>query len=159
MCSSDLFALALIASLTWIGLVSWRVGRHRSALWKSLVLPASGATLCWLLLMTLWMPMIDFARSYAPLIRNVGILMGHPSCVQVHGLSLAQMAALQHHGRMRIDLNGDMKCNWLIVGMRSDEAFAASEAASAWRHVQNVRRPTDQYENLVLYERQPVKQP
>ena len=85
--SFGVFALALIASLTWIGLVSWRVGRHRSALWKSLVLPASGATLCWLLLMTLWMPMIDFARSYAPLIRNVGILMGHPSCVQVHGLS------------------------------------------------------------------------
>jgi hypothetical protein len=157
--SFGVFALALTASLTWIGLVSWRVGRHRSALWKSLVLPASGATLCWLLLMTLWMPMIDYARSYAPLVRNVSTLMGHPSCVQVSGLSQAQLAALHHHGRMSIDLNGDMKCNWLIVGMRSNDAFAASEAASTWRHVQHVRRPTDQYENLVLYERQPGKQP
>ncbi|MFZ9180222.1 MAG: hypothetical protein ACO21V_13530, partial [Limnohabitans sp.] len=45
-------------------LVHWRAGRHRAALWKSLVLPAGGAALCWLLLMTLWLPALDYARSY-----------------------------------------------------------------------------------------------
>ncbi|MFO1266519.1 MAG: hypothetical protein U1F67_06925 [Rubrivivax sp.] len=33
------------------------------ALWKSLVLPAGGVTLCWLLAMTLWLQVLDFARS------------------------------------------------------------------------------------------------
>jgi hypothetical protein len=147
------FALALAASLTWLALVAWRVGRHRSALWKSLVLPASGATLCWLLLMTLWLPMIDFARSYAPLVRNVATLMGHPDCVQAVGLSRAQSAALQHHGRMRVELSEASTCLWLVVGARAQADFEATPQAMGWRRVQTVRRPTDQYENLVLYER------
>jgi hypothetical protein len=117
-------------------------------------MPASGATLCWLLLMTLWMPMLDYARSYAPLVRNVAVLMGHPDCVQVQGLSQAQLAALQYHGQMDIDLKGDMACQWLVVGMRSQSAFESSPEAGQWRHVQNVRRPTDHYENLVIYQRQ-----
>ena len=147
------FGLALAASLTWLALVAWRVGRHRSALWKSLVLPASGATLCWLLLMTLWLPMIDFARSYAPLVRNVATLMGHPDCVQAVGLSRAQSAALQHHGRMRVELSEASTCLWLVVGARAQADFEATPQAMGWRRVQTVRRPTDQYENLVLYER------
>ena len=147
------FLLALIATLTWAALVAWRVGRHRSALWKSLVLPASGATLCWLLLMTLWLPMLDYARSYAPLTRNVAALMSHPGCVQVHGLSRAQMAALQHHGQMRIDLDGHAGCEWMLVGMRSELDFEANPRSADWRKVQTVRRPTDKYEDLVIYQR------
>jgi hypothetical protein len=148
------FALALAGTWAWIAVVSWRVGRHRSVLWKSLVMPASGATLCWLLLMTLWMPMLDYARSYAPLVRNVAVLMGHPGCVQAHGLSQAQLAALKYHGQMDIDLVGDKACDWLVVGMRSHAAFMSSPEVTHWRHVQDVRRPTDQYENLVIYQRQ-----
>jgi hypothetical protein len=152
------FALALTASLTWLALVAWRVGRHRSALWKSLVLPASGATLCWLLLMTLWLPMIDHARSYAPLVRNVVTLMGHPDCVMVQGLSRAQMAALQHHGQLRVELLDAAACDWLVVGARAQSDFESSPESGNWRRVQVVRRPTDQYENLVIYERGSTRQ-
>ena len=53
--SFSLLALLLAAAgtLAWLWLVRWRTGRHREALWKSMVLPASGVALCWLLLMTL----------------------------------------------------------------------------------------------------------
>ncbi len=157
--SHGVFGLALIATLTWVALVVWRVGRHRSALWKSLVLPASGATLCWLLLMTLWMPMLDMARGYAPISRNVAALMSHPHCAQVLGLSQAQMAALRYHGKMELDLKGELACDWLVVGARSSAAFQASEVSQGWRWVQNVRRPTDQYENLVLFQRSGGQRP
>ena len=50
-------------TLAWMWLVRWRTGRHRHALWKSLVLPAGGVAVCWLLLMTLWLPLLDHARS------------------------------------------------------------------------------------------------
>ena len=43
------FAVALVATMVWIWLVAWRVGHNRTALWKSLVLPAGGAALCWLI--------------------------------------------------------------------------------------------------------------
>ncbi|MEY2660989.1 MAG: hypothetical protein RLZZ123_2161 [Pseudomonadota bacterium] len=153
------FTLALLSTLTWAALVAWRVGRHRSVLWKSLVLPASGATLCWLLLMTLWMPMIDFARGYAPLARNVAALMSHPACVQVQGLSRAQMAALQHHGQMRIERQDPAQCDWLVLGAREQKDFEADPRSENWRWVQTVRRPTDQYENLVLFQRRQDNRP
>ncbi len=42
------------------------------ALWKSLVLPAGGVALCWLLLMTLWLPLLDYARSNRPWVERAG---------------------------------------------------------------------------------------
>ncbi|TNF58748.1 MAG: hypothetical protein EP306_12495, partial [Burkholderiales bacterium] len=69
--SLGLFMIAAAATLAWLGLVAWRVGRHPQAIWKSLVLPASGAILCWLLLMTLWLPLLDYGRSYGPLARRL----------------------------------------------------------------------------------------
>ncbi|MDP3606966.1 MAG: hypothetical protein Q8R59_14630, partial [Polaromonas sp.] len=65
------FLAAALATLAWAWLVRWRAGRQRAAIWKSMVLPAGGATLCWLLLMTLWLPLLDYARSYGPLSRQV----------------------------------------------------------------------------------------
>jgi 4-amino-4-deoxy-L-arabinose transferase-like glycosyltransferase len=70
------FIAALAATAAWIALARWRTGRHRTALWKSLVLPAAGATLCWLLLMTLWLPALNYARGYAPQMRQVRQLVG-----------------------------------------------------------------------------------
>jgi hypothetical protein len=52
--------IAVIVSLIWLKIITWRVGRHPSAIWKSLVLPATGAVLCWVLLMTLWLPALLF---------------------------------------------------------------------------------------------------
>jgi 4-amino-4-deoxy-L-arabinose transferase-like glycosyltransferase len=75
------FLAALSATLAWVALVVWRTGAHRPAVWKSLVLPAAGTTLCWLLLMTLWMPLLDFARSYAPMARQLAQLVPAHSCV------------------------------------------------------------------------------
>ena len=57
-------------------LVKWRAGRHRAAIWKSLVLPAGGAALCWLLLLTLWLPLLDYARSYKKLALDVARATG-----------------------------------------------------------------------------------
>jgi 4-amino-4-deoxy-L-arabinose transferase-like glycosyltransferase len=76
------------ARLAWVWLVRWRTGRHREALWKSLVLPAGGVALCWLLLMTLWLPLLDYARSNRALVdrtrRHVPRL---PGCIAAPGNS------------------------------------------------------------------------
>ena len=47
--SAVALAFALAGTLAWVWLVRWRTGRHREALWKSLVLPAGGVALCWLI--------------------------------------------------------------------------------------------------------------
>ncbi|MDP1357470.1 hypothetical protein, partial [Klebsiella pneumoniae] len=79
--------------------VAWRTSRNRAAIWKSLVLPASGATLAWLLLMTLWLPLMDHARSFEPQMRLVlAELPRDGSCVQTYGLPRAHIAALRYYG-------------------------------------------------------------
>jgi hypothetical protein len=145
---------ALAATLAWVWLVRWRAGRHRAALWKSLVLPAAGSAMSWLLLMTLWMPLLDFARSYAPLVRQVAQFMGPQSCVHAFGLTQGQAAAFAFHGRMALRvLQADPQCPWLIVD--ADAAARASSALnmSAWQLRSTLRRPSDNNENVLLYQR------
>ena len=157
------FVVALMASGVWCWLVRWRVGRHRAALWKSMVLPAAGAALCWLLLMTLWLPLLDFARSYAPLVRNVVALMGPTSCVQVHGLTQGQLAAFSYHGHLQLaplmPASGKTlpaaqpRCDWLIVDSDALPALQGHDLMSDWTRVQTVRRPSDDNEDVVLWRR------
>lgn len=151
-------AAALIATVGWIAVIIWRTGRHRSALWKSLVIPASGAVTCWILLTTLWMPMLDYARSYAPMIARVQLHIGIASCVHGASLSQAQATALQFHGRyavvpLKADLLPMQRCDWMVVD--ADRLKQASfELPSGWQQVHSVRRrsSTDS-ETLLIYKR------
>jgi 4-amino-4-deoxy-L-arabinose transferase-like glycosyltransferase len=88
-----------LATVAWGWLVKWRVGRHPAAIWKSLVLPAGGAVLCWVLVLTLWLPLLDYARSYAPMMQQITRSVPSSECVEVLGLSRSQIAALQFHSR------------------------------------------------------------
>ena len=98
-------AVALAATAAWIGLVRWRVGRHRAAIWKSLVLPASGASLAWLLLMTLWLPLLDYARSSTALAQGVAkALAPSPSCVAILTENESLIAALRYHAALKLDV-------------------------------------------------------
>ena len=126
-----LFALGAAATLARLWRVSWRVGRHREAIWKSLVLPAAGSTLCWLLLMTLWLPLLDFGRSYGPISRRIAELVPPQSCVLADGLSQAQIAALRHHGGLRLVRTGQndpagADCRSLIATPQSRQPAPAS---------------------------------
>jgi hypothetical protein len=45
--------------------VYWRISRRPSVLWRAVVLSSGGIILCWLLLMTLWLPWGNYIKSYA----------------------------------------------------------------------------------------------
>jgi hypothetical protein len=149
------FLIAIAATLAWAWLVKWRIGRHRAAIWKTLVLPAGGAALCWLLLMTLWLPLLDFARSYEPLVRRTLIVMKQqPLCVETFGLSPSQITALQFHGKF------DMKpvvqqanCPWLIVDRDAVNSMSKVVDMTPWIEHSTMRHPADQNEHWVVYQR------
>jgi 4-amino-4-deoxy-L-arabinose transferase-like glycosyltransferase len=145
-------AIALAGTLAWFWLVRWRTGRHRPVIWKSLVLPASGTALCWLLLMTLGLPVLDYARSYTPLVANVRKLVDKPGCVEELGLSRAQVAAFTYHGGMdlRTAPEGE-SCPWLLMAAPLQPAAHISLDMDHWRLLGNVRRPSDSDENVLVY--------
>jgi 4-amino-4-deoxy-L-arabinose transferase-like glycosyltransferase len=151
-----LFALGAVATGAWIWLVAWRAGKHRSALWKSLVLPAAGSTLCWLLLMTLWLPLLDFGRSYGPISRRVAGLVVPQSCVLADGLSQPQIAALQYHGKLQLVRTGaadESSCRSLVVAPESQPTLDQRVDLTQWAFKATVRRLTDNKESLLVYRR------
>jgi 4-amino-4-deoxy-L-arabinose transferase-like glycosyltransferase len=147
------FVLALLASIAWMALVAWRTGAHRPALWKSLVLPAAGTTLCWLLLMTLWMPLLDFARSYAPMAHQLGKLLPSQSCAYAVDLTQSQIAALRYHARLDVQpLSADASlCSYALVSNRGD--IERHLTLTDWAFKARVYRLGERRESLLLYQR------
>jgi 4-amino-4-deoxy-L-arabinose transferase-like glycosyltransferase len=146
------FLAAVAATLAWAWLVKWRTGRHRLVLWKSLVLPAGGAALCWLLVMTLWLPVLDYARSYAPVVRGVTRQMDQPGCVNVFGLSRGQLAAFRYHGQLDLQpATREGSCPWLLAAARLQPSMGLALDMRGWRLVSSIRRPADANDNVLLY--------
>jgi hypothetical protein len=149
------FVLALVATLAWAWLVAWRVGRHRNVIWKSLVLPASGAALSWLLLMTLWLPMLNYARSYAPMVHQAVAAMQPSGCVKVFGLNDGQVAAFRFHGNLALEqLQSPQACNWLMVGGSERRRLERQINLANWRLLQQVGHPADPKSLVLIYQRQ-----
>lgn len=149
------FALALIATGCWVALVRWRVGRHRAALWKSMALPAGGAALCWLLLMSLWLPLLDYARSYAPLSRKLAALAAPADCVENMGLTSTQITGFRlHAGYTFKPYNAEKNsCPWLFMNSHVQALAVNDELLSNWELISSVQRPTDGNEWIAVYRR------
>ena len=145
--------MALAGTAAWVGLVRWRTGRHREALWKSLVLPAGGVALCWLLAMTLWLQPLDYARSPRPLITRLATLLPPGACVAAPNLAPAAVAAMEYLGRWTVDARAQAAngpCDHLL---RTTRAPGMPEAPKGWMLLGQVQRPTDREENNLVYRR------
>ncbi|MCW7540797.1 hypothetical protein OOT46_23540 [Aquabacterium sp. A7-Y] len=132
---------ALLATAAWLWLVRWRAGRNREALWRSLVLPASGVALSWLLLMSLLLPVLNYARSERPLVQRLGLHLPRGACIEARGLARSQIAALEALGGWRVYaahvLNAP-SCDYLML-----PGGASVPTPEGWTPVARERRPTD----------------
>ncbi|VWX63619.1 4-amino-4-deoxy-L-arabinose transferase [Burkholderiales bacterium 8X] len=146
---------ALAATLAWCWLVRWRTGRHRAALWKTLVLPAGGAALCWLLGTTLWLPALDYALSYAPQVHAIAQRVGQPSCISTVALTRPQIAALRYHAQFNLkplDVSVPL-CPWIVAGPDAIGSLHQIVNLEGWRFDGTLRRPTSASDDLLLFQR------
>jgi hypothetical protein len=148
-------AVAAAGTLAWLWLLRWRTGRHREALWKSLVLPASGVALCWLLTMTLLLPPLDYARSQRALIERIAQHVPRQACIAGPGLSPTLVAALEYLGRWRVDARSSAAdgagCDHLL---RVTRLRTLPPPPDGWTLAADLRRPTDRDERTLVYRRQ-----
>ncbi|CAB5661988.1 Uncharacterised protein [Delftia tsuruhatensis] len=153
------FLIAVAATAAWCVLVAWRTSRNRAAIWKSLVLPASGTTLAWLLLMTLWLPLLDHARSFEPQIRQVLLkLPKDDDCVQTYGLPRAHIAALRYYGNLdtqRLSMAGAARCDWMVAEEETWLDPHSARLRDEWEITDRVVRPTDRKDFLLILKRKP----
>ena len=151
--SAFTLALAILGTLAWLWLVKWRTGRNRHPLWKSLVLPASGVALCWLLVMTLLLPPLDHARSYRSLVLRIAQQVPTDACIAAPGVSRAQVIALEHLGGYRVDAvtaPAQAPCEFLL---QMETRNAPSAPGPGWKLLARERRNTSEDEITAIYRR------
>ena len=146
---------AAAGTLAWVWLVQWRTGRNRHPLWKSMVLPASGVALCWLLLMTLWLPLLDHARSYRPLIAQIAQHVPKGSCVATNNVVRGQGVALQYMGSYKVETALTPVTTQCQHWLRQELRLTPLPAPAAWALVARVNRPTDKEEVTAIYRKLP----
>ncbi len=156
--SAFALAVAVLGTLAWLWLVQWRTGRNRHPLWKSMVLPASGVAVCWLLVMSLGLPLFDYARSYRPLINRIAQHVPNDTCIAAPGMTRAQLAALEYFGGYRIDGQADgnaTACEFLLL---PETVSWRAQAPEGWLLIARERRPVDKDEVVAIYRRRPAPQ-
>ncbi|MFM2262100.1 MAG: hypothetical protein RI959_776, partial [Pseudomonadota bacterium] len=132
-----IFIPALLATLAWLAVMRWRIGKHQPALWKSLVLSASGITLCWLLLLTLWLPLLNHGMGLASMSRRIASHIPPGACVAVHGLNAPQITGLIYHGGLQLQRLGQEQtpaesCTRLVISPVAFEPRRSELETQGW---------------------------
>ena len=157
--------LAALATLAWGWLVRWRTRRHRPVIWKSLVLPAGGVALSWLLMMTLGLPLLDYARSNRTLAERLAQHVPAGACVAAPGAPASLVAALEFHGRHAVDAResaAEGACPALVMvlvergpGQVRSARQAETLREQGWREIARERGPTERREVVIVFRRLP----
>ena len=135
-------AFAIAGTIAWLWLVRWRTGRNRHPLWKSLVLPAGGVSVCWLLVMTLLLPPLDNARSFRPMVQRIARLVPASDCIGAPSMARAQVVALEYFGGYRVDAvtpAARSGCGYLLV-TRPDPRRETTRPDGRWEFVAREKR-------------------
>jgi hypothetical protein len=151
--SAVALVVAVVSTLAWLWLVRWRTARHRTALWRSLVLPAGGVLLAWSLAMTLLLPLLDYARSYRAHVAQLARHIPPEACIAAPKLSRALTAALEYHGRWRVDAAADPASTSCPILLLQGTVRNEPLAPQGWQRVAVERRPADKTELSAVFRR------
>jgi 4-amino-4-deoxy-L-arabinose transferase-like glycosyltransferase len=153
------FVVALAVTIGWFFLVHWRISRRPSVLWRAVVLSSGGLILLWVLLMTLFLPDLDYGKSYASVARQIAAnLPADVDCLDTN-VGPAQRASFAYFGHLPFAGMGAPRCRYLLV-QDSVSRRDASELDHRFRDGRHVllwegRRPSDRDERFRLYRRAP----
>lgn len=114
---------------------------------------AAASLLCWGLAMTLWLPLLDYAKSYRGVIAEMQ--KRRPAgCVATHDLSEPQRAVFHYFAGIR-KAPGQVDCPLLLVHTSSRKPPVTG---SEWKLLWDGGRPGDPDEHFWLYERVAARQ-
>ena len=139
--------IAILITLIWaITINNKRSNRAAVTDW------AVGATMAWSLLMTLWLPMIDSAKSYQSVMLSLQKAMPKKfDCINGERVGKSQQALLDYYTDLRITPSAEKKCHLLLV--QTDRYQHLESPESEWRLIWQDKRPADRHEHFSLYKR------
>jgi 4-amino-4-deoxy-L-arabinose transferase-like glycosyltransferase len=139
--------LAIAVSVGWIAVML----RTPRSPWRAAARWSVGLTTIWVLLAALWLPWIDYGKSYRSVSADFRQALGsHPGCIARRGLGLAQRASLDYFNGIRtVGASRARECRHLIVQASAQGA----KDLPGWTLVRETSRPGDKGERLRLYRR------
>jgi len=142
--------VALIITAIWILIVRWRVSRAPKVIWRCLVISASGTTLMWVLLMTLWLPTINYAKTYQPVAQRFAkALPVNFRCIDSSFLGDSQLASFVYF--TRLPLQDNSACDLMLTHSAEEAKASAIINQQRLTLLWEDRRDSDKDERLRLY--------
>jgi len=144
-----LFAIALLVTLIWLVTINAkRSNRAAVTEW------AVGITMAWSLLMTIWLPMVDSAKSYESVMLSLNQSMPeHYACINSRNLGDTQQDLLYYYTDLRtqpLEIVQRLDCDlYLIQDERGREKI---DPGHDWKLIWQGKRPADRRESFRLYQ-------
>lgn len=147
------FMIALLLSILW--LASIRVLKRSNQ--RAVIRWASGITLIWVIATALWLPWLDYAKSYRSMTSAMSLaLPSDATCVASRGLGEPQRAMFEYFiglRTQRLERGAGEHCTALLVQTTQRAELAA---AAGWREIWRGSRPGERFERFILYVRDPA---
>lgn len=142
-------ALAMAAAFTTAWLVA--VIKLPRSPWRAAIRWAVGVTAMWGVLFALWLPWIDYGKSYREVIYSLQrALPSDAGCIERRQLGLPQRALIDYFaGLHTVPSSRRADCRWLLVQGGRNETVPAG-----WQKTWEGHRPGDRSERLRLYQRE-----
>lgn len=143
-----LLVLGGLLTLLWLALL-FRMPRSP---WRATLRWGLGLTALWTLLAMLWLPWIDYGKSYRGVSAEFARLLGErPGCIARRNLGLAQRTSLDYFNGIRtVEGERAKSCRYLI----QQAAPKSTTALAGWQLLRETSRPGDKKERLRLYRRE-----
>lgn len=145
-------AAAILVSLIWLVTINAkRSNRAAVTDW------AVGITMAWSLLMTLWLPLIDSAKSYGGVMLGIKQAMpAHHNCLNSRNLGDAPEALLHYYADLRaypLELGQRIDCDLYLI--KDDKGTPKIRPGSDWKLIWQGKRAAERHESFRLYRRLP----
>jgi len=116
---------------------------------------AVGITMCWGLLMTLWLPWLDAIKSYHDMVNSLQAAMpAHYGCITSRNLGDAQRAILDYYAGIRaqpVETEQRLGCDLYLI--QDERGRDRIEPGQDWQLLWQGKRPSDRRESFRLYQR------
>ncbi len=143
--------IALAVTVAWVLIVRWRLSRAPKQIWRPVVISAAGTTLMWVMAMTLWLPSINYGKTYRDVAQAAQLALPSTyTCVQPIRMGDAQLASFAYFGHIRFG-GPDDGCDILLRHDAVDYGAPSSISHFEWRLIWEGRRPADRDERFRMY--------
>lgn len=141
------YVLASLLTLAWL----WLIFAGSRSPWRGVSHWAGGVTLMWVLLTTLWLPWIDYGKSYRAVAESLHqAIPANVTCIAGRDLGSAQKVSLEYFSGIRTIAAGTPAGHAcpLLLEQGSEQA---EKTPRHWRKIWEGHRPGDRSERLRLF--------